>query len=276
MPGLGEEFRAAREARGLSLSDVAEQIHIRSIYLQAIESEDWATIGPAVYVRGFIRTYARFLGLDGEAAVALFAQATPGAGAASPGTASPDPATARIATAVAPRRGPSVWLWLSGVVALVLIGFVGYNYYLLQSGDRVPQSGSLAQASASPAPSQDTSSAGAPAAAQPSAVAEPAATTPAGSPVPAPPVPRKPRPLPSGPTLTMRVTSPSWVRVVVDGNVAVEGVYPAGTLKSFHGKQAVVRIGNAGGVDVVINGHDLGKLGASGDVVERTFPLQRE
>ncbi len=74
----------------------------------------------------------------------------------------------------------------------------------------------------------------------------------------------------------MRVTSPSWVRVVVDGNVAVEGVYPAGTLKTFHGKQAVVRIGNAGGVDIVLNGRDLGKLGASGDVVERTFPLQRE
>ncbi len=66
MPALGEEFRAAREARNLSLSDVAEQIHIRTIYLQSIEDEDWSAIAAPVYVRGFIRTYARFLGLDAE------------------------------------------------------------------------------------------------------------------------------------------------------------------------------------------------------------------
>ena len=57
-------MRAAREARRLSLSEVAEQIHIRALYLQNIEEEDWRAIGAPVYVRGFIRTYARFLGLD--------------------------------------------------------------------------------------------------------------------------------------------------------------------------------------------------------------------
>ena len=259
MPGLGEEFRAAREARGLSLSDVAEQIHIRSIYLQAIENEDWAAIGPAVYVRGFIRTYARFLGLDGEDAVARFAQA--GATAASGSVVTPEPATPRKPKAVADRSGPSLWLWLSGIVAAILIVFVGYNYYLLQTGDRVPDSRSAAQAS--PASAAATT--------QPQAPAAESAASPA-----APVALRQPKPLPSGPTLTMRITSASWIRVVVDGNVVVEGVYPAGTIKTFHGKQAVVRLGNAGGVDVVLNGHDLGKLGASGDVVERTFPLQRE
>jgi cytoskeletal protein RodZ len=65
MAALGDEFRSAREARGLTLSDVAEQIHIRSVYLNAIETDDWGSIGAPVYVRGFIRTYARFLALDG-------------------------------------------------------------------------------------------------------------------------------------------------------------------------------------------------------------------
>ena len=68
MSALGEEFRSAREARGLTLSDVAEQIHIRSVYLNAIENDDWKSIGAPVYVRGFIRTYARFLAVDAEAA----------------------------------------------------------------------------------------------------------------------------------------------------------------------------------------------------------------
>src|SRR5581483_4743447 len=42
MAGLGERFRAAREARGLSLSEVSEQIRIRSVYLAAIEEERWS------------------------------------------------------------------------------------------------------------------------------------------------------------------------------------------------------------------------------------------
>ena len=83
---LGERFRAAREARGLSLSDVAEQIRIRSLYLAAIEDEDWSAIGAPVYVRGFLRTYARFLGIDPEEAVAAFGRVQPG-GAGSPGAA---------------------------------------------------------------------------------------------------------------------------------------------------------------------------------------------
>ncbi len=69
---LGERFRAAREARGVSLSDVADQIRIRSVYLSAIEDENWNAIGAPVYIRGFLRTYARYLGLDPEEAVAEF------------------------------------------------------------------------------------------------------------------------------------------------------------------------------------------------------------
>jgi cytoskeleton protein RodZ len=72
---LGERFRAAREARGISISQAAEQIRIRSVYLAAIEEENWGTIGAPVYARGFLRTYARFLGLDPEEAVAAFNRA---------------------------------------------------------------------------------------------------------------------------------------------------------------------------------------------------------
>ena len=56
---LGERFRAAREARGLSLSDVAEQIRIRSVYLAAIEDENWNAIGaPGLHPRLFAHVRA--------------------------------------------------------------------------------------------------------------------------------------------------------------------------------------------------------------------------
>jgi hypothetical protein len=69
------------------------------------------------------------------------------------------------------------------------------------------------------------------------------------------------------------LTAPSWLRVTVDGSVSMEGTFPAGTSRAFHGKAAVVRVGNAGGVAIYVDGKDVGKLGKSGDVIDRSFTL---
>ena len=53
----------------------------------------------------------------------------------------------------------------------------------------------------------------------------------------------------------------------------MEGTFPAGTVRQFHGKIARLRIGNAGGVEIIVDGKTLGKLGSAGDVVERSFTL---
>ncbi|MBV8116677.1 MAG: DUF4115 domain-containing protein, partial [Candidatus Eremiobacteraeota bacterium] len=74
-------------------------------------------------------------------------------------------------------------------------------------------------------------------------------------------------------TLALVLSAPSWLRVTVDGSVSMEGTFPAGTAKTFHGKNALVRIGNAGGVEIYVDGKDVGKLGKAGDVAERTFTL---
>jgi hypothetical protein len=74
-------------------------------------------------------------------------------------------------------------------------------------------------------------------------------------------------------SLALVLSAPSWLRVTVDGSVSMEGTFPAGTAKTFHGKTALVRIGNAGGVEIYVDGKDVGKLGKSGDVVEHAFTL---
>ena len=129
MRALGEEFRAAREARGLSLSDVAEHIHIRSVYLQALENEDWSAIGAPVYTRGFIRTYARFLGLDPESAVQRFNESGSGA---PPAPTAPGPAAREPSADRGERTTPSPLLYVAAALALVLVGAVLYNFYSLQ------------------------------------------------------------------------------------------------------------------------------------------------
>jgi cytoskeletal protein RodZ len=254
MPALGEEFRSAREARGLSLSDVAERLHIRSVYLAAIEDEDWKAIGAPVYVRGFMRTYARFLGLDAEDAVARFAASA--GSAPPPGT--PVRAEERPRERERPageRSSPSLVAILAVLVAIGVVGYVAYAFAQYRPGATVPVAAASADSGAvAEAPADDAS--------------------PDAAPVPTPaPVVHRP-PVKRG--LHIAVTQTSWLRVTIDGTVVAEGTYPAGTAKTFSGRVADVRVGNAGGVGISVNGRPVAPLGHSGDVVERQFTLSGE
>lgn len=66
---MGQELREAREARGIKLETIEEETKIRRKYLIALESGKWDEIPGEVYVKGFLRTYANYLGLDGAALV---------------------------------------------------------------------------------------------------------------------------------------------------------------------------------------------------------------
>jgi hypothetical protein len=64
--GIGPTLREARNRRKVDLSEVEAEIKIRVRYLQAMENEEWDALPGGAYTRGFIRTYASYLGLDGE------------------------------------------------------------------------------------------------------------------------------------------------------------------------------------------------------------------
>lgn len=63
---IGASLREARTRRGLSPADVQKAIRIRERYLTALEEETWALLPGEAYAKGFLRTYAEFLGLDGD------------------------------------------------------------------------------------------------------------------------------------------------------------------------------------------------------------------
>jgi cytoskeleton protein RodZ len=69
MAEIGKALREARLARGMTLEDVARSLKIRTVYLRALESESWELLPGSPYERGFLRTYATFLGLDDHALV---------------------------------------------------------------------------------------------------------------------------------------------------------------------------------------------------------------
>lgn len=72
MNELGEWLQRAREARGLTLEDAERDTRISRRYLQALETGDLDVIPAPVYARGFLRSYAQYLGLDPQEAMARY------------------------------------------------------------------------------------------------------------------------------------------------------------------------------------------------------------
>lgn len=70
---IGNSLRAARERQGLGYPDVELATKIRARYIRALEEEDFDSLLGDAYIRGFLRTYADYLGLDGEIYVEEYA-----------------------------------------------------------------------------------------------------------------------------------------------------------------------------------------------------------
>ncbi len=66
---LGEKLRQAREARGISISEVAEQTRISSLYIKSIEEDDYRTLPGGIFNKGFVKSYARHVGVDEQEAL---------------------------------------------------------------------------------------------------------------------------------------------------------------------------------------------------------------
>lgn len=77
---LGEKLREAREERGISVSEVAEQTRISPLYIKAIENDDYKPLPGGIFNKGFVRSYARYVGFDEEEALRDYADLIGSAG----------------------------------------------------------------------------------------------------------------------------------------------------------------------------------------------------
>ena len=134
MGTLGSYFRNAREARGLGLRDAAQQTRISINYLKAIEEEDFSKLPGAVFVKGFLKNYARFLRLPEDEVVKRYGECInpqPAvAAAAAPMTESRDEAPAGMRAEHAEVKHPGglnlePFLWggiiLAGMVLFIVV-----------------------------------------------------------------------------------------------------------------------------------------------------------
>lgn len=134
--GIGSTLRQARNRRRIDLAEVEATTKIRRRYLRAIEDEEWDALPDGPYARGFIRTYAAYLGLDGERLAEEYRhqvggetaeQVAPREEAVAAPAPTPRPARRRRGHG-APRLSNRAWTALVslGLVAvLVAVGLVG-------------------------------------------------------------------------------------------------------------------------------------------------------
>ncbi len=116
--GIGQILREARNRRKVDLSAVEAATRIRVRFLRALENEEWDVLPEGVYTRGFIRTYAAYLGLDGERLAEDFRREVEGAGRGGPSVElAPVAASAATGTPGGRRSLPRP-AWLVAIVAI--------------------------------------------------------------------------------------------------------------------------------------------------------------
>jgi cytoskeleton protein RodZ len=263
--GPGARLKAARESAGLSLDQVAQQLKLAPRQVKALEDEDFAQLPGRTFARGFVRNYARLLGLDGEDLLALLPNATRAPALEAPALQSTGAMIAELPTAGTAKPNFSRWV-IPIVLVASIVAAAAYEWYrggLAPQSDATypppPASGATAPAATrsqelpNPLAAEEPASevagvplgreVGAQVAAAPAAVLAPGAAARAAAAAPAAP-------------LQLSYRGPSWTDIRDrDGQVLISRLVAAGSEQSFRGNPPFdIVIGNAREVTLVYRG----------------------
>jgi len=273
--GPGAQLLAERRAQGLSLGDVARQLKLSVRQVEALERDEYSAFPGPVFVRGFLRNYAKLLGLDPEGLVAQTGISVPETNISAPltGLTVPvplpkSPTGRRSRSGLAPVFGVIVLIAL--VVAAIYEGFRRAQPPTVQSVSLPAPSpdtprqpgGSADDVGAAPAPEQAVEGSEAPAAVDTSAgsssAAPPVSAPMTGASATARPAAEATTAAPSRSEAEIRMTfdGESWVEVTDSGGtVLLSQLNAAGTERTVTGEPPLtVVIGNAHAVRMTYRG----------------------
>lgn len=256
---FGEELRRERELRDVSREQLSSATKVSMRHIAALESGRYEQLPAGVFSKGFVRVIALHLGLDAERSVTAFRHVHAcweAECARRQHQAATNTAGVRLSQ---PRRSVSSSTTLRGIgIALVLASVTGAAAFLRTHGAR-PRGPEVSAAPAARAESGPASLALPPAVAAatvalPASAALPDAISPAAS---------------RGRTLTLSFRDDCWAEVLVDGRLVVRGLFPKGSRREFvNGGTFTLTLGNAGAVDVIVDGRPLGALGGEHETVK--------
>jgi cytoskeletal protein RodZ len=234
---VGAQLRASREARGLSIDAVAHTTRVHARILAAIERDDLSAVPPPPFGRGFVRAYAREMGLDGDrTAQDYFAQFAPAV-------------ESSVAARESPNRGSLLWPF--AVVSLGVLAGVGLA---LRTGRPSPEP---AETTVETPVVQPPGPSAQPSAARAASDASSATSTQA---------PKAPAPAATL-TVVLTATQPCWVDASADGRrVLYATVTPGAPHTLTATDEILIRAGDAGALFWSVNGREPVLMGEPGQV----------
>ena len=253
---VGRILRDAREAQGVTLDDAAVRLRLMHRQVEAMERDDFESLGQAVFARGFVRNYARLLGLAPDPLLARMEGAPVERAAVSP----VEPSLSRSWL-----TSPWLLLLLLGLLLVVAVPVALYLWLNSEAGDGpVKQLPSVAQSHPAPA------AAAAPATAAAPVPAPVAATAPAVQDAPASPVasaaagaeravPAAASEPAAGSVLHIEFGDESWTEIRdASGRMLLRQLNPADSRVDIQGQPPFdVVIGNAPQVRMTYNGRPI-------------------
>jgi cytoskeleton protein RodZ len=270
LPSFGQKLKLEREKRAMTLEQISSSTKIGTRMLQALEEENFNQLPGGIFNKGFVRAYARHVGLDEDQAIADYLAAS-----GQDAVPKPDSETESKPTPEEPREPSAPWQipWGSLAAVLLLLALALSLWSRRQHKDephsqppaptapeeRTVNPSTNANLAQTTTPTKDISLVPKPASANANNVlaAAPAnASTTAASEF----------------TVVILAREDSWLSITVDGKSALEETLLAENQRAIHGQKAIViRAGNIGGLDFVFNGKKLASQGDYGEVKTLTF-----
>lgn len=283
METVGEFFKQARETKGMTLDEVASKTRIHPSFLRAIEECNFTKLPDQVFVKGFVRSYARALAMDEDEAVRRFVVT---AGAFYEKQAEGERLKLKqVEDDRRKRANRNVVIGATGVALLGLVFILSREQTMVTTrpaAENPPSAtGSVQSEDSVPSPATEQEAPESPAAPSSLSAPLPEQREEAAALAPAPPGPSSALPFePVRPeraplTLDVEAIELSWVIVQVDGAGLHEALLRPGERVRWKATDRFnVTLGNAGGVRVELNGKPLGPFGPSGKVA-RDIVLKR-
>lgn len=297
METLGAYLKGKREALHISLQEVAQVTRIRRSILEAIENNRYDLLPPKVFAQGFVKSYASYLGLDESEVVKRYAELV------EVPEAEVQTAEGRMASAAS--RFSSIiklfvlmalllaaaFLWRMSsrdkivdesvpeqqadltTTSMLSMTTVPGEPVAGESGTEPASAPPVIGATGSPATAVVERVTPAAGAQQASAPEQPLTATVVSSPDAA--VPQKPPAAATTGPLVLKIVASqnTWIRIQSDAQRPVEFTLKGGQTRSVNAMEKfIIRIGNAGGVDLFLNDQELGKPGKPGEVLQLTLP----
>jgi cytoskeletal protein RodZ len=241
MASIGQELKRERELRGISLKEIADTTKINIRFLRALEEDRLDMLPEQFFIRGIIRTYAKYLGLDEQSVLNTYLEGLQTQGTQETSNEEKNPEVSEGPESFPKEKKISLFFAL---MVLVIIALIVVMYFVIRNEESPPPD--TAQMESIIQNTQDTQ--------------EKQITIP-------PIIQEKPEIKQEELNIEIAVQQETWLEIFADQEMVDSGIKAPGERLQFKATQEfLIHIGNAGGITYTINGEEGIKFGELGEV----------